>query len=188
MSNARNLANLLGTNTTIQTAKLADSCISTAKIADDALTAAKFANGGVVNVARQQTTTDIDTSATDYNTLWSFNYTPVLTSSKVYFHHTLNFRGFNNSGNDGRFKYKVNINGTAQFESKDAGPYDYGGSGSWVRSSYSEILEYTNTGSAAIAWQLQAASMLSSGSTSVRFNEASGGTQISTCIIIEVAN
>ena len=33
MSNARNLANLLGTNTTIQTAKLADSSISTAKMA-----------------------------------------------------------------------------------------------------------------------------------------------------------
>ena len=38
MSNARNLANLLGTNTTIQTAKLADSAISTAKLADDAIT------------------------------------------------------------------------------------------------------------------------------------------------------
>ena len=32
MSNARNLANLLGTNTTIQTAKLADSAVTTAKL------------------------------------------------------------------------------------------------------------------------------------------------------------
>ena len=43
MSNARNLANLLGTNTTIQTAKLADSAISTAKLADSAISTAKLA-------------------------------------------------------------------------------------------------------------------------------------------------
>ena len=32
MSNARNLANLLGTNTTIQTAKLADNAVTSAKL------------------------------------------------------------------------------------------------------------------------------------------------------------
>ena len=36
MSNARNLANLLGTNTTIQTAKLADSVFTAAVMADAA--------------------------------------------------------------------------------------------------------------------------------------------------------
>ena len=35
MSNARNLANLLGTNTTIQTAKIADNAVTTAKMFSD---------------------------------------------------------------------------------------------------------------------------------------------------------
>ena len=42
MSNARNLANLLGTNTTIQTAKLADDAITAAKIADGAVDGTDF--------------------------------------------------------------------------------------------------------------------------------------------------
>tara|TARA_R110000737_G_scaffold227010_1_gene241439 strand:- start:192 stop:1535 length:1344 start_codon:yes stop_codon:yes gene_type:complete len=42
MSNARNLANLLGAGTTIATASIADNAISTAKIAADAVTSAKL--------------------------------------------------------------------------------------------------------------------------------------------------
>ena len=48
MSNARNLANLLGTNTTIQTAKLADSSISTAKLATDSVTSPKISESSVL--------------------------------------------------------------------------------------------------------------------------------------------
>lgn len=48
MSNARNLSNLLGTNTTIQTAKLADSSISTAKLATDAVTSPKILESSVL--------------------------------------------------------------------------------------------------------------------------------------------
>ena len=47
MSNARNLANLLGTNTTVQTAKIADDAITAAKIADDAVVAAAIADGAI---------------------------------------------------------------------------------------------------------------------------------------------
>ena len=42
MSNARNLANLLGTSTTIASAKIADDAITNAKIANDAVTGAKI--------------------------------------------------------------------------------------------------------------------------------------------------
>ena len=43
MSNARNLANLLGTNSTIQTAKIADDAITNAKINDSgSFTSAKI--------------------------------------------------------------------------------------------------------------------------------------------------
>ena len=42
MSNARNLANLLGTGTTITSAKIADNAITNAKILNDAVTGAKI--------------------------------------------------------------------------------------------------------------------------------------------------
>ena len=42
MSNARNLANLLGTGTTITSAKIADDAITNAKILNDAVTGAKI--------------------------------------------------------------------------------------------------------------------------------------------------
>ena len=42
MSNARNLANLLGTGTTIASAKIADNAITNAKILNDAVTGAKI--------------------------------------------------------------------------------------------------------------------------------------------------
>tara|TARA_Y100000114_G_scaffold1721_1_gene1452 strand:+ start:748 stop:1524 length:777 start_codon:yes stop_codon:yes gene_type:complete len=47
MSNARNLANLLGTATTIQTAKIADDAITNAKILNSAITSAKITDGTI---------------------------------------------------------------------------------------------------------------------------------------------
>jgi len=47
MSNARNLSNLLGTGTTIATAKLADDAVTSAKIADDAVVSAAIATDAV---------------------------------------------------------------------------------------------------------------------------------------------
>ena len=74
MSNARNLANLLGTNTTIQTAKLADDAVTSAKITDgavvtaalaaDAVTPAKLAAGYIKS---KQTTKDVTNNATGEN-------------------------------------------------------------------------------------------------------------------------
>ena len=49
MSNARNLANLLGTNTTIQTAKIADDAVTNAKILDGTIAAANIADDAVTS-------------------------------------------------------------------------------------------------------------------------------------------
>ena len=71
MSNARNLANLLGTNTTIQTAKIADDAVTAAKIpagavaadiADGEITTAKLADDAV-------TSAKLDTNITIGGTL-----------------------------------------------------------------------------------------------------------------------
>ena len=51
MGNSRNLANLLGTGSTIATAKIADDAITSAKIADDAVVAAGVADGAIGTAA-----------------------------------------------------------------------------------------------------------------------------------------
>lgn len=51
MGNSRNLANLLGTGSTIATAKIADDAITSAKIADDAVVSAAIADDAVVAAA-----------------------------------------------------------------------------------------------------------------------------------------
>ena len=143
-----------------------------------------IAPGMLINQQQFQTTQDIDTSSSTFNTLWTFNYTPVSTNSKIYFTHCLNLRGFNNSSTDGRFEYQVLLAGSVYFKVRDAGSYDYGGSGVWMRTTYSETTVYTNTASSAIEWRLQASAQTNQG---VRFNEASGGSPISTCLVQEIA-
>lgn len=47
MSNARNLSNLLGTGSTLATAKIADDAITSAKLADDSVVAAAIADASI---------------------------------------------------------------------------------------------------------------------------------------------
>ena len=49
MSNARNLSDLLGTGSTIATAKIADDAITSAKIADDAVVTAAIADDAITS-------------------------------------------------------------------------------------------------------------------------------------------
>ena len=142
------------------------------------------APGMLINQQQFQNSSDIDTSSSTFNTVWTFNYTPVSTNSKIYFTHCLNLRGFNNSSTDGRFEYQVLLAGSVYFKVRDAGSYDYGGSGVWMRTTYSETTVYTNSASSAIEWRLQVSAQTNQG---VRFNEASGGTPISTCLVQEIA-
>ena len=76
MSNARNLANLLGTNTTIQTAKLAD----------DAITSAKLPAGCILqvqNVHFTQRHQINSTSRTGLSGQYAVAITPKFSSSKI---------------------------------------------------------------------------------------------------------
>ena len=67
MSNARNLANLLGTNTTIQTAMLADDAITAAKLSSSAITAADVPAGTILQVVTKDCTSSGATiSTTNY--------------------------------------------------------------------------------------------------------------------------
>ena len=84
MSNARNLANLLGTNTTIQTGKLAD----------DAVTSAKLPAGSVLQVKTgvYSTENNVTTAGTYEDTGLSLSITPTSTSSKILIVYAMHFR------------------------------------------------------------------------------------------------
>ena len=102
MGNSRNLANLLGTGSTIATAKIADDAITSAKLADDSVVAAAIATNAVASDALNIVTADLPSgtvlqckstySGTDavlpndittYGTGASLSITPSSTSSKV---------------------------------------------------------------------------------------------------------
>ena len=71
MSNARNLANLLGTNTTVQTAKLADDAVTAAKLKSDAIALTDLPSGAVVQAVRAITNNPgaMQTTSTSYLSL-----------------------------------------------------------------------------------------------------------------------
>ena len=96
MSNARNLANLLGTGSTIATAKIADDAITAAKIATDAvvadglsssaITSGDLPAGSVLQVIQTIKTDTASTTSTSYSAIsgLSASITPSSTSSKIY--------------------------------------------------------------------------------------------------------
>lgn len=74
MSNARNLANLLGTNTTIQTAKLADA----------AVTSAKLPSGSIIQVKTFPWTAQSNTNSTSFTSMGQIGaITTTRASSKI---------------------------------------------------------------------------------------------------------
>ena len=102
MGNSRNLANLLGTGSTITTAKIADDAITSAKLADDSVVAAAIATNAVASDALNIVTADLPSGTvlqckstysgtdavlpnnlTSYGTGASLSITPSSTSSKV---------------------------------------------------------------------------------------------------------
>ena len=70
MSNARNLANLLGTATTIQTAKIADSAITSAKITDGTIATDDLSVAGNVAVNVNLGSITVNTTVAYSSTLW----------------------------------------------------------------------------------------------------------------------
>ena len=52
MSNARNLANLLGTATTVQTAKIADDAVGADQLAANAVVNASVASGAAIAISK----------------------------------------------------------------------------------------------------------------------------------------
>ena len=93
MSNARNLANLLGTGSTIPTAKIADAAITTAKFASGAVTKESLPDGTALQVINLADTTEGSSTSDTYSEVTS-NFRPAITmnnsSNKLLCHFNLN--------------------------------------------------------------------------------------------------
>lgn len=129
MSNARNLANLLGTGTTIATAKIADDAITAAKIATDAvvadgLSSSAISRGDLPADAILQVISTVATGAdvkatsgfVDFDQLVA-SITPISTSSKIFVTATI----YASSGSGYRFGFRIVRSGTAFHEPTSAG-------------------------------------------------------------------
>ena len=137
MSNARNLANLLGTNTTIQTAKLADDAITAAKLSSSAITAADVPAGTILQVITKDCTTNGATiSTTDYTAVgMDITITPKRSGSHFLYQAFWLTYDRNNSGNmkveSAMFRGSTNISGnlthTPYSAINVAGRMPYGG-------------------------------------------------------------
>jgi len=82
MSNARNLANFLGTSTTVPTAKLPT--IPSSKLS---LVKGDMPSGSLLNAAMHSNMQQVNISgSTSYAAAWTINYTPVSSNSILYFY------------------------------------------------------------------------------------------------------
>ena len=112
MSNARNLANLLGTNTTIQTAKLADSAVTTAKLNSTIDLSGKtltLPSGSVVNTVHASSgITYNHNSSSEAATGITASITPKSSSNKIIVQ-AVGMMGaaFDTNFGRGRFKRKI---------------------------------------------------------------------------------
>jgi hypothetical protein len=106
MSNARNLANLLGTNTTIQTANLADDCITSAKLKSDAIQHGDLPSGSVLQVVSVSDGTSRSNSNSAGIDIFGTDASITMKgSSKLLV--MFDITGISTSTNDGRFLFQI---------------------------------------------------------------------------------
>jgi len=162
MSNARNLANLLGTNTTIQTAKLAD----------DAITNAKLPAGSVLQVVSGAPASGVSydtTTGTEYNVM-TLDITPNFNTSKILIF--MNFGMYmNSSANEVRGDLLLR-RGTTLIAGKASGGTGYFRDSNGHFKSYMTAFNYLDSPATTSATTYKAAWIGNSHNVGGQFNEA----------------
>ncbi len=157
MGNSRNLANLLGTGSTIATAKIADDAITSDKLADDSVVAAAIATNAVVADGLSSSAIaagDLPTGSViqvTQGTIFTGNYsentgawtatalevsiTPISSSNKIMVNFSGAIRCYNTSNHNAmgawRIYRKIGSGSYGQLNTHEMSHrvYDYGGSG-----------------------------------------------------------
>lgn len=89
------------------------------------------ASGQIVNHEYYTNNTYINNSTTSFVDLWSVSYTPILSSSLIYFMWSCNIRTSRSGGPDTRAHLRTVVDGAGYKNNYDMSHYDYGNSGAW---------------------------------------------------------
>ena len=135
----------------------------------------------VINTQRLVHTASYDHSSTSYADAITWTYTPVSATSKMIFQTSLWGRGYRNGGSDGRWKYRILVNGTQKAENVYVGIYDYGGSGAWGNFTWTNCIEFDSISTAALTIKVQIATQ---GGIGIRVSENGNP---STLLVTEIA-
>jgi hypothetical protein len=138
-------------------------------------------SGNVIKTQLLTNTSDTNITSTSYTDAMTFTYTPALATSKIYFHCSFILRAYRDGGADGRFKYRILINGSEKLNNLYLGPYDYGGGGIWFNWKLSEIVEFDSVSTSALTFKFQTAVL---GGQGIRTNENAKQSQL---LVTEIA-
>ena len=157
MSNARNLANLLGTNTTVQAAKIA------------AVNTSAMPSGSVLQVVQATSDTGLNTSTHDtwHDLAPTVTITPESSSSKVLITHTGAVMCFQTTAS---VMYRI-LRGTTEIV-QIGRVYSYVDAGDWT--GHMAALEYLDSPSTTSATTYKIQLLFNSSSGQVRHNDLTG--------------
>ena len=102
-------------------------------------------SGQIVAYTQKENSNFVEQLSSTYVDFWTFDYTPVLSSSNVYVVWQLFIHMYNTVGADGRISMRTLVNGSQNRLNYKYGLYDYGGSGPWGKFPLMLNTVYDNT-------------------------------------------
>lgn len=103
------------------------------------------AGGQIVAYTQKENSNFVEQLSGTYVDFWTFDYTPVLSSSNVYVVWQLFIHMYNTVSADGRISMRTLVNGSENRLNYQYGLYDYGGSGPWGKFPLMLNTVYDNT-------------------------------------------
>lgn len=148
--------------------------------------------GKVVKLSAYQKSANTQTTSSSLVDVWSETYTPVASGNLIVVSFSAEIHSYRSGGADGRYYYKVVIDGTnyprSDSTGTEIGPYDYGSSGPWLNTRQHFQYYYTLTSSSAITIKLQLGTGGQASAVTLNVNGSSGTNNLlSTLTVMEIA-
>ena len=140
-------------------------------------------SGQIINQEFYTNGAYVNNTTSTYVDFWSVSYTPVLTSSDIYFVWSVYIRTSQDNAAEGRANIRTLVDGTEYSVSQEIGEYDYGNSGTWQNSCYQLLSYLSNTTGNSTTHKIQGRTVSNTDEIGINAN----GTKNSFLQIIEVA-
>lgn len=140
--------------------------------------------GQIVNEEFHVLTTQLNNTSTTYADFWSVAYTPVLTSSNIYFIWSVYLRTSQDNAAEARADIRTLVDGTEYAYVQEMSAYDYGNSGIWLQSQYQLLSYLDNTTGNSTTHKIQGRTRSNTDEIAINAN---GASKQSFLQIIEVA-